>query len=93
MSAHPLTPDADFAASKRTRNGQRQRYATRFASFTSTSLQDVQETTIKGGSPSDRGTLRISFMTPPQAGQRRIARLSAKTMIANPQVAGWRTDS
>jgi hypothetical protein len=57
----------------------------RFSSFTSTSLQEVQETTIKGGSPSGLGTLRTSFMMPPQEGQHRIARLSAKTMIANPK--------
>jgi hypothetical protein len=67
------------------KNGPRRPYATRFSSFTSTSLQDVQEMTIKGGSPSGRGTVRSSFMIPPQEGQRRIARLSAKIMVAHPK--------
>jgi hypothetical protein len=63
----------------------RRRYATRRSSFTSTSLQEVQDMTIKGGRPSGRGTVRTSFIMPPQEGQRRIARLSAKTMGANPK--------
>jgi hypothetical protein len=70
---------------KESKGGPRRRYATRFSSFTSTSLHEVQETTIKGGRPSGRGTVRTSFIMPPQEGQRRIARLSAKTMGANPK--------
>jgi hypothetical protein len=66
------------------KNRPKRPYATRFSSLTSTSLQDVQEMTVKGGSPSGRGTVRSSFMMPPQEGQRRIARLSAKIMIAHP---------
>jgi hypothetical protein len=48
-------------------------------------LQDVHDMTIKGGRPSGRGTVRTSFIMPPQAGQRAIARLSAKIMVANPK--------
>jgi len=65
---------------------RRWRYATRRSSFTSTSLQEVQDITTKGGRPSGRGTVRTSFIMPPQEGQRRIARLSAKTMVANPKI-------
>jgi len=60
-------------------------YATRFPSFTSTSLQYGQARTCKSGSPSGLGTLRISFIVPPHEAQRRIGRLSAKTIIATPQ--------
>jgi hypothetical protein len=41
--------------------------------------------TIKGGSPSGRGTVRTSFIMPPQEAQRAIARLSAKIMGATPR--------
>ena len=87
------SPMPKLAASGRKTNRSWRPYATRFSSFTSTSLQDVQETTIRAGSPSGRGTLRTSFMTPPQEGQRRIARLSAKIMVANPISEGCRPDS
>ena len=63
----------------------------RSSSFTSTSLQDVHDMTIKGGSPSGRGTVRTSFIMPPQEAQRTIARLSAKIMGANPKIERDRT--
>jgi hypothetical protein len=60
----------------------------RSSSFTSTSLQDVHDMTIKGARPSGRGTVRTSFIMLPQEGQRAIARLSAKIMVANPKDGG-----
>ena len=59
-------------------------YAARVTSFTCVSLQERQATTDKSGSPPCLWTLRTSFMMSPQEGQRRIGRLSGKTMIANP---------
>jgi len=59
-------------------------YAARVTSFTCVSLQERQATTDKSGSPPSLWTLRTSFMMSPQEGQRRIGRLSGKTMIANP---------
>jgi hypothetical protein len=77
---------AGFCSKRDEKEGRpRRRYATRRSSFTSTSLQEVQDMTIKGGRPSGRGTVRTSFIMPPQEGQRRIARVAAKTMVANPK--------
>jgi hypothetical protein len=68
-------------------------YATRFSSFTSTSLQDGQATTSKSGIPPGLGTLRTSLIAQPHEGQRRIGRLSAKIMIATPEYALWWSNS
>jgi hypothetical protein len=57
----------------------------RSSSFTSTSLQDVHDMTIRGGRPSGRGTVRTNFIIPPHEAQRAIARLSAKIMVVNPK--------
>jgi hypothetical protein len=59
-------------------------HAARFTSFTSTSVQEEQRTTSKSGSPPSLGTVRTRFMLPPQEGQRRSGRLSAKIMLAPP---------
>jgi hypothetical protein len=54
-------------------------------SFTSVSLQEGQATKDKSGSPPGLWTLRSCFMMSPQEGQRKIGRLSGKTMIGNPK--------
>jgi hypothetical protein len=56
-------------------------HAADFSSFTSTSPQDVQAKNSKSEWPSGFGTLRTSFMMPPQAWQRSIAKLLAKFMM------------
>jgi hypothetical protein len=56
-------------------------YAARRSSFTSNSLQAEHATTTKPGSPPSLGTVRISFMMSPQQRQRKMGRLSAKTMV------------
>jgi hypothetical protein len=59
-------------------------YAARRSSFTSTSLQAEQAMTSKPGSPPSPGTTRTSFMTSPQHTQRKMGRLSGKTIVIPP---------
>ena len=62
-------------------------YAARRSSFTSTSLQAEHARTSKPGSPPVPGTARTSFMTSPQHRQRKMGRLSGKTIVFPPMQA------
>jgi hypothetical protein len=61
-------------------------YAARRSSFTSTSLQAEQAMTNKAGSPPTLGTVRKSFIMLPQHRQRKMGRLSGKTIVIPPML-------